>query len=63
MTHALHDDDPTAEVTTDGGRTIRNLSAEEYAATYAEGEAHAIPDDVLADLEAEAARIAATREG
>lgn len=63
MPEPLHDDDPAAEVTTDDGRVIRNLTAEEYAATYADGEPHSIPADVLADLEAEAARLAATREG
>ena len=36
-------------------------SAEEYAASYATGEPHAIPADVLAELEQEAERIAAVR--
>src|SRR4051794_39095977 len=50
----LHDDHGDSEVVTEDGRIVRNLSAEEYAATYADGEPHAIPADVLAELEAEA---------
>lgn len=61
MTDPLHDDDPTAEVTTPAG-VVRNLTAEEYAATYATGTAHDLPADVEAELEQEAARIAAARE-
>lgn len=61
-TYPLHDDDPAAEVETPAG-VVRNLSAEEYAASYADGEPHSIPADVLAAIEAEAARIAAGREG
>lgn len=62
MPEPLHEDDPTAEVETPAG-TVHNLTAEEYAATYATGTVHALPDDVEAELEAEAARIAAAREG
>ncbi len=58
----LHQDAPDAEVSTPAG-VVRNLSADEYAASYADGEPHAIPDDVLAAAEAEAARIVAGREG
>lgn len=61
MTEPLHQDRDDSEVVTEDGRVVRNLSAEEYAATYADGEPHSIPADVLADLEAEAARIAAER--
>lgn len=61
MTHPLHDDDPDAQVTVADGRVVRNLTAGEYAATYAEGEPHSIPPDVRVELEAEAARIAAER--
>jgi hypothetical protein len=59
----LHDDDQAAEITLGDGRVVRNLTPEEYAATYADGTPHAIPGDVLAEVEAEAARIAAAREG
>lgn len=47
----LHTDDPDAVVTMSDGRVIRNLSAAEYASTYAEPGVgpHKIPDDVLAD--------------
>lgn len=53
MTSPLHKDEPTRAVTVEG-RTVRNLSAEEYDATYAEGEPHTIPDDVMADALAKA---------
>lgn len=36
----LHEDDPQAEVVMPDGRVVRNLSAEEYAATYATGTVH-----------------------
>lgn len=58
----LHDDDPAAAVTTPAG-VVRNLTAEEYAATYATGTPHDLPVDVEVDLAHEAARIAAAREG
>ena len=45
----LHADDPTAEVTTPAG-VVRNLSMEEYAATYATGEPHHLPAEVLKQL-------------
>lgn len=61
MAEPLHEDDPTAEVSTQAG-VVRNLSAEEYAATYATGTVHELPADVEARLEQEAARIAAGRE-
>lgn len=61
MTKPLHDDDPAAEVTTPAG-VVRNLTADEYATTYATGTPHALPADVEAALAAEAARIATTRE-
>jgi len=56
----LHDDDPDAEVTTPAG-PVRNLTAEEYAATYATGEPHALPPGVEDQLAAEAAELAARR--
>lgn len=62
MADPLHDDDPTAEVNTPAG-PVRNLTPAEYAASYATGEPHTIPGDVLAAAEAEAARIVAAREG
>lgn len=49
MSAPLHEDDPDAVIETDAG-TVRNLSAEEYAATYATGEPHQLPPDVLAVL-------------
>jgi hypothetical protein len=49
VSEPLNDDDPAATVDTDGG-TVRNLTAEEYAASYGQGEPHALPDDVLAAL-------------
>jgi hypothetical protein len=33
------------------GRVVRNLTAAEYAATYMTGTVHALPDDVLAEVE------------
>lgn len=48
----LHDDDPTAEVTTPAG-VVRNLTAAEYAASYATGEPHRLPDEVLAAVAAD----------
>jgi hypothetical protein len=45
----LNGDDPAATVDTDQG-TVRNLTAEEYTASYGQGEPHALPDDVLAAL-------------
>lgn len=50
----LHADDPAAEVQTAGGM-VRNLTAEEYAATYATGEPHQLPDGVLAAVAADTA--------
>jgi hypothetical protein len=58
----LHEDDPAAHIDTPAG-PVRNLSAEEYAATYATGTVHALPPEVEAELEVEAARLAAAREG
>jgi hypothetical protein len=49
MTEPLHDDDPAATVEVDG-RQVRNLTAEEYAASYADGQPHELPPDVLAAL-------------
>lgn len=49
MSAPLHDDDPAAEVETPAG-VVRNLTPEEYAATYATGEPHHLPDEVLAAL-------------
>lgn len=40
MNDVLHEDDDTAEVTLEDGRVVRNLSAEEYAATYVDGTPH-----------------------
>lgn len=62
MPEPLHTDDPAVEITTPAG-TVRNLTAQEYAATYADGEPHHLPVDVEVDLERQAARIAAAREG
>lgn len=62
MSQPLHQDDPQAQVRTPTG-VVRNLTAEEYAATYAEGDPHALPAGVEAEIEREAARIAAAREG
>lgn len=44
----MHTDTPDSAVTLPDGRVIRNLSDEEYAATYADGEPHGIPADALA---------------
>jgi hypothetical protein len=46
MTDILNNDDPTAEVVLQDGRVVRNLTAEEYAATFATGTVHGegIPD-------------------
>lgn len=63
MTNPLHDDDPDASVTMPDGRVVRNLTAVEYAASYADGEPHTIPAEVLAQAETDAAAIAASREG
>lgn len=52
MTETLHGDNDDAEVQTPTG-TVRNLTAEEYAATYATGEPHCIPDEVLAAVAAD----------
>jgi hypothetical protein len=49
VTEPLNDDDPAATADTDGG-TVRNLTADEYAASYGQGQPHALPDDVLAAL-------------
>jgi hypothetical protein len=49
-TPPLNDDDPAATADTDDGGMVRNLTAEEYAASYGQGEPHALPDDVLAAL-------------
>lgn len=40
MSDVLHEDDQTASVTLEDGRVVRNLSAEEYAASYAGGTPH-----------------------
>jgi len=50
----LHDDDLTVEVETPAG-IVRNLTAAEYAASYADGEPHQLPADVLAAVEADVA--------
>lgn len=50
----LHKDEPDRSVTLPDGREVKNLSADEYDATYAEGEPHTIPDDVMADALAKA---------
>lgn len=50
----LHKDEPDRSVTLPDGREVKNLTAEEYDATYAEGEPHTIPDDVMADALAKA---------
>lgn len=50
MSEPLNDDDPGACIDTPAG-PVRNLTADEYAATYAEGEPHCIPDDVLNAVE------------
>lgn len=42
MSDVLHEDDNTAEVTLEDGRVVRNLSAEEYAASYAGGTPHSV---------------------
>lgn len=48
MPAVLHQDDPARTTTGPDGRPIRNLTAEEYAATYAEGTGgHALPDGML----------------
>lgn len=59
----LHEDDPDAAVVMPDGRVVRNLSAAEYAATWAGGTVHEIPSDVLAQAKADAARITAERKG
>lgn len=61
MPKPLHDDDPDAQAVTADGRVVRNLSPDEYAASYADGHPHTIPPEVLEQLDAEAARIAAER--
>jgi hypothetical protein len=47
VTEPLHDDDPAATA-----GEVRNLTAEEYAASYADGEPEQLPADVLAALPA-----------
>ena len=44
----LHRDEDGQPVVMPDGRVIHNLTDEQYDATYAEGEPHKIPDDVLA---------------
>lgn len=39
MPDVLHTDDPERTVTMPDGRVVRNLTADEYAATYADGDA------------------------
>jgi hypothetical protein len=48
-----------ADVTMPDGRVIRDLTAEEYDATYSDGEPHGIPADVLAEAEADADQVGA----
>jgi hypothetical protein len=43
----LHNDDDGQPVVMEDGRVIHNLTDEQYDATYAEGEPHTIPADVL----------------
>ena len=51
-----HNDETDRAVQMPDGRLVRNLTPEEYAATYAEGTpCRSIPDDVLARAEAEGA--------
>lgn len=50
----LHTDDPERTTTRADGTPVRNYTAEEYAATYAEGEPHRIPPDVIAKAVADA---------
>jgi hypothetical protein len=49
VSEPLNEDDPAATVDTEQG-TVRNLSPEEYAATYAQGEPEQLPAEVLAAL-------------
>lgn len=50
-----HNDEPDRVVQMPDGRLVRNLTPDEYAATYSEGTpCHAIPDDVLAQAVAAA---------
>lgn len=42
MTDILHEDDNVASVTLDDGRVVRNLTADEYAASYAGGTDHSV---------------------
>jgi hypothetical protein len=50
----LHTDDPARVTTREDGTEVRNLTAEEYAATYAQGTPHVIPQDVIAKAVADA---------
>lgn len=45
----LHDADPGDEVTMPDGRVVRNLTAAEYADTYASGTVHDERPDTPAD--------------
>lgn len=50
----LHTDDPARTTTREDGTPVRNLTAEEYAASYNDGTPHTIPPDVLAKAVADA---------
>jgi hypothetical protein len=50
----LHEDDPNRVTAREDGTQVRNLTAEEYAASYADGTPHTIPPDVLAKAIADA---------
>jgi hypothetical protein len=50
----LHTDDPQRTTTRADGTEVRNLTPDEYAASYAEGEPHRIPPDVIARAVADA---------
>lgn len=53
MPDVLHEDDPDAELRYADGSVVRNLTAEEYAATYAEGTTHGVPAEALQRVLAE----------
>jgi len=50
----LHQDDPTRATTREDGTAVRNLTPDEYVASYADGTPHTIPPDVLAKAVADA---------
>lgn len=52
-TPVLHEDDPAAVFTRDDGHVVRNLSAAEYAASYADGDPHKEGPDNLEELVAQ----------